>query len=494
MQSVWTEDKVKDSILKLNSSNFYLGGGHVREEYPSLYDAARRIFGSWKLALENTGISYKERAIRWNQERIVSEIENLDKNGKAFVMFEPKLYESAQKEFDFWGQALESVNIDDEKHTVLEHVIASELLVLKTINRIKSFEYRVPFPHNKKWICNFLISLNNGTELWLEINNPDKQTEPNVLKLKHIKECGLRHHIVTGAGQISNLIESLESIYQLPKERCIITTHANPDADALSSCMALHSHLCKIGIQSWIKICGDIPQNLENIIPEDIRIGKIPNVNLVVVLDSGPELERIGWEIPNNMKIFNIDHHISRSNLHNPSNNIFIIDMCSTAAILLRYFGIKDNILFAGIYGDTLFKIRIKEISQLLSTLDVDEETAEYMINMVDHINSKTVLSALRNSIITRYRNGFTVVELKDSIPAWAQTEVISILSKVENSVCLISESGSVRLRTTSKNIDVSQIASEFGGGGHKFAAGCFVNGNRTKLKKFLKSFQVESK
>ena len=188
------------------------------------------------------------------------------------------------------------------------------------------------------------------------------------------------------------------------------------------------------------------------------------------------------------MNIYNIDHHMSRSNFHNPDNNIFILDMCSTAAILVRYFGIKDSILLAGIYGDTLFKIRIKETSQLLNTLDVDEETAEYMINMVDHINSKVVLSALRNSLITRHRNGFTVVELKDSIPPWAQTEVISILSKVENSVCLISESGSVRLRTTNKDIDVSQIASMFGGVGHRFAAGCFVNGNRIKLKKLIKS------
>jgi phosphoesterase RecJ-like protein len=570
---VWSKEKVKSSIMMLQKNGVYLGGGAMRDEYPSLYDASKRLFGSWRAALTSCGLNCGHKSARlWTKGKILGEIDRLNKTGqdissghvskhasglynaarrtfgswksaleKAGIVWEDvsqiefwdkekiletiksiadtgeplnykyayyrytKLLKAAEKHIGSWRESIELCGLDyntirkdkgkpeftgkdgRQYNSSLEALVADELFSVRESRKIKGYASHVRLTHKRWWSCDFLVYMNNNTEIWIETDSLGSSRSPpygeDHPKIRHYIECGLLWEIITSIDQVKSIVERYEKLYQISIKPAVITAHANPDADAVSSCVAVYNHLAEHKIKSTIKLEGTIPSNLVEMIPsEAICKGWKDWVEQVIVLDSGSEPERIGWEIPDNVPLLNIDHHSSRIDCHDQENGSFVIDMCSTAAILVRYFGIKDDVLLAGIYGDTLFRRRIAEVAQLLTTLDIDEDTAQATIQIVDQINSGTVLSAIQSARVLRCRNGFMIVQVKESVPSWALTDIMSIMSRMSESVCLISLSGEVRLRTTNTHIDVSDIASIFGGGGHPFAAGCYVNGKRKKL------------
>ena len=362
----------------------------------------------------------------------------------------------------------------------LKMLVADELFELKASKKISNYDTDV---NVNSWIsCDFLVYLNK-IELYLDLNEVVQD------KLDYFKDSGILFENITSIGRIQEIIDKIINLYKIPEKPTVITAHANPDADAVSSCVAVYNYLKSLGVKSYIKLEGEISDNLKAFIPENSD--KPINVEQVIVLDSGYEPERLGWEIPK-LPLINIDHHLSRISENDPDNKIFVFDSCCTASILIRYFGIRDDILLAGIYGDTLFRRNLMETTQLLITLNVDDEVSKKIINIVDQINSGIVLSSIQKSKVVRHRNGFMYMELVDSVPSWVLTDIMSIISRMSESVCLIAENGETRLRTSNSNIDVSKIAEQFGGGGHPFAAGCFVT-KRSKLKKIIRKVSHET-
>lgn len=512
----WTRSNIILEINKIYELGKDISSNSVSRYTNGLYSAARKQFGSWKQALESAGVIYENISdIQiWNKEKVKEIIFSLNKYGEPlnykFVFYKHvRLLKAAEKYFGSWKAALEECGFDYEdirkdrnnsqfigKDSIkyesnLKMLIADELFELKNSKKINGYDNNVRLTHNRWWSCDFLIYLNNNSEMWIEVDNIGSSRSPPYgekhPKIKYFNEAGLVLKIITSTNQLPNIILSESKFYQIPKIPSIITAHANPDADAISSCVAVYSHLLDNGIESIIKLEGDIPNNLQDMLPENkLEI----EAKQVIVLDSGWETERLGWKIPE-LPIINIDHHMSRKDLHDPENKIFVIDMCSTAAILIRLFGLKNNILLAGIYGDTLFRRRISEVAQLLVSLDIDDDESQNIINNIDQVNSKMVLSAIKKASVTKHRNGFLFVELIDSVPSWVLTDIISIMSRLGDSICLVSESGEVRLRTLDKDIDVSKIAAQFDGGGHRFAAGCIVN-KRSKLKRVIRTYKKE--
>lgn len=112
------DNKVKTEIIAL-----YNGSSkkpfNVSKEHPKLYLKARRLFGSWKKALEACGIDYEKTRNhrKWSRERVIRQIKELDLKGYSL---RPKdlrgngtvsLISAASYHFGSWRKAVEASGI-----------------------------------------------------------------------------------------------------------------------------------------------------------------------------------------------------------------------------------------------------------------------------------------------------------------------------------------------------------------------------------------------
>ena len=278
----------------------------------------------------------------------------------------------------------------------------------------------------------------------------------------------------------------------------LITGHINPDGDALGSALAfklildsknLHSDVC-------FDIKGNIPSNLNhlpiNLITEKLK-DKYDNV---FVFDCGNS-ERLGSLEDLALKSDNIvvvDHHIDPS-----FGNVQIIDStaASTTQVLYREIvsegvDIDTNIancLMTGLITDTgrfQYSNTNYEVFQIASKL---MQSGAELTFISDNIYGSIPMNAvkLQSEVLNRislFEKEELVVSyilqkdyenyniessetdfLIDSIRLVKESKVALLLKEQEDK----SFKGSLRSRT---DLDVQQIASLFGGGGHKAASG----------------------
>jgi hypothetical protein len=119
----WTDAKVIRLLREARKLGRPLSSGEVRHQMGSLYKAAIKRFGSWKLALVRAGIAYEKVARRgpfetWTRDRIFSEIRSLALEGKErdyahLPSYHSKLYAAARNHFDNWTSAVRAAGISD---------------------------------------------------------------------------------------------------------------------------------------------------------------------------------------------------------------------------------------------------------------------------------------------------------------------------------------------------------------------------------------------
>lgn len=283
-------------------------------------------------------------------------------------------------------------------------------------------------------------------------------------------------------------------MYMIPQKSSLLACHRDPDPDALASCLAVAEYLKKHGCKAAVRAEGTIPAHLKWLISGEDLVKDVPEgVEQVIVLDSGPEAERIGWTIPEGMPVVNLDHHASRFELNDPDNNIYVLDRCATASMLILDFDIVHPVLIAGLYGDTLFTRRFTELVECFKKLNISDELAEKYLTGIKPSRDRHVLDAIREAKARFCRNGFLIVELAEVEDPGVVEEVMRTLNSYTESVCLLQPNNAVRLRTRNPNVDVAKIAELFGGGGHKMAAGTVLgDGKRSALKSLIVSLDVE--
>jgi phosphoesterase RecJ-like protein len=370
----------------------------------------------------------------------------------------------------------------------LERSLANELLKLKESKLIIDYSYKTSLMPGKDLFGDFLITLLTRSKFWLEIEKKENES-----KIQFYDNSKYFYKVIKSYKEISQLIKNINTWFSIPIENCIITSHKVPDGDAISSCRAVYNYIKSKGKRAVIRLEDDIPKNLQWIV-EDIEIkNDIPKwAKNVIVLDSDCSENRLGWKIPNNLKVYNIDHHVYRINENDPENGIHVIDSCSTASILFKRFGIKDEILAVGVYTDTYFTKKVIEALTFISELGVSEKTFEEFLNKINYKSDKKMMKIIRDSKIHRCRNGFIIVETRET-DANAIESAMHLLSELSESVCLIYGNGTknVKLRTSNKSLDVSKIAKEYGGGGHSDASMISSIENVTDLKNTIIQFEV---
>ena len=92
---------------------------NVAKEYPILYLKARKLFGSWKKAIEACGIDYEKTRNhkKWSREKIVKGIKELSLKGHSLRLKDLRkegmisIISAAQYHFGSWRKAVESSGI-----------------------------------------------------------------------------------------------------------------------------------------------------------------------------------------------------------------------------------------------------------------------------------------------------------------------------------------------------------------------------------------------
>jgi phosphoesterase RecJ-like protein len=293
-------------------------------------------------------------------------------------------------------------------------------------------------------------------------------------------------------------------------QKILLITHRNPDGDAIGSILAFQNYLTSIN-KEVSSFCITKPgenfnylQNIENIKNniEDME----DNYDLAIILDCGDLgmtkiTEKINF-INFKFGIANIDHHYTNPNYGDI--NIVIPKASSTAEIIyqiMRTSNIKitpamATALLTGIVTDTgnfayrsTTKQSIETASRLLSIgADFDGISKANIYNKtIDILKLWGVV--MRRIVFNKELKMVTTVLFKKDLEDLKLSEeagegisnYLNNLSKKNKLSLLLKEYeiGKVKgsLRTTRDDIDVSAIAQQFGGGGHKKAAGFEVEG-----------------
>ena len=293
----------------------------------------------------------------------------------------------------------------------------------------------------------------------------------------------------------------------------LITTHVNPDPDALSSELAMAVFLHKLGKKVMIINEENVPKRfmfLPGIKQMKAYSQSIKSVfDVAIIVDCG-DLSRIGQVqklLTKDKLIINIDHHVT--NDYFGHLNLVNLKASSTAEALYELFEgarfpFTKNLalcLYAGIMTDTgSFRYdnttsRTHEIVSRLMKFNFSAAglyTKFYesippgdLIEFVKVIRSFDLISSgqvvcltLKKKILSKFSSEF---DLRDTIFKFFRS-----MKSVKAVVILTQVSGRqtrVNLRASGE-IDVARIARDFNGGGHKNASGCVIHRNLNEAKK----------
>jgi len=294
------------------------------------------------------------------------------------------------------------------------------------------------------------------------------------------------------------------------RETFLITTHVNPEGDAIGSSLALALALSSIGKKVEVITQDPVPKGLKFLPSSDtIKQAKMIDrrFDAVITVDCG-DLERVGFlkidNIPGDILI-NIDHHVTNKGfgavnfvedavasaqlIYDIMKRLNIpltpdIATCIYTAIMtetgsFRYsnttsetFKIAQEMVSAGAMpwniAEQIFNRnnigRIKLLGLILESLDRSDDGKISWITVREQMYRET---------------GTSKEDVEDFInfPRSIEGVEVAILFRESN------QGWKISLRSNGK-VDVSNMALEFGGGGHSMAAGFFIQGGHEEVKK----------
>jgi phosphoesterase RecJ-like protein len=300
----------------------------------------------------------------------------------------------------------------------------------------------------------------------------------------------------------------------------LMPTHQNVDADGLSSPLAMRLALAEHGVDAYPLITdGDFPRNLRFLpdIESVLVYGKdeLPEYDTLCLIDCA-DRRRLGHfakddpsRLDGRVPIVNIDHH--KTNDRFGVVNIVEPEASSSAEIVAEIFkhwgtDVSQDIaraLLAGIYGDTLGLRTPSTTPHTIRTVaDLVERGAELepVVDQLFRLKPRSTICLWEHALHNiRWTGPIIWTEMtQEGFRAcgaeMAEAEgIVNFLSGTQGSrVAIIlyqdeDERGwRVSLRGLEKNVDVSAIAAEFGGGGHPRAAGAHVEGGEAEKQAFI--------
>ena len=321
---------------------------------------------------------------------------------------------------------------------------------------------------------------------------------------------------VAVGSQIEAVAEEIRSA-----DRFLLTTHENPDGDALGSLLAVNHILGALGKDSVMFLAAkEFPLPVEyRFLPLE-EVFHEPPVDIaervVIFLDCG-NIDRMPVDFLQNdgSKVLNIDHHHDNTNFG--SLNLVDVEASCTAEIIYDLAGLLDvaltpeiaGALYVGVVTDTgkfMYQnvdARSHRMAAALIEAGVDpHDVYRRLYENVPIEKLKLVARALEG--IELHDDGalaVTYISSEDYAGTGASevlTEgIIDHLRGIEGtSVAAVvrdqAETGraarKVSLRSTDGRVDVSEIARQKGGGGHQAAAGFGTDMEYAQVVEFLRA------
>ena len=277
----------------------------------------------------------------------------------------------------------------------------------------------------------------------------------------------------------------------------LLVTHKNPDADTISSALALSNYFYENKIKHKTFNISSLPRKLNFLSKFDKISQEIPKYyDLVIYLDCANQF-RVGYEFSNEIKSISIDHHKSNTNFANI--NILDYSKGSTSELLYSFFKINKLILSKNI-AECLY-VGIYEDSSAFTSPRTNHETFEVVSDL---LNSNINVSKIANSLLKREAlSTFRILpQIMNTLELFNEGKIATIylddrwvketganISECDEIVNTVLNIGivqvvayfrvienQVRVSLRSKDsIDVSLIAARLNGGGHKNSAGISV-------------------
>jgi phosphoesterase RecJ-like protein len=299
---------------------------------------------------------------------------------------------------------------------------------------------------------------------------------------------------------MSNLHEEIKAALSTA-ERILVTSHIRPDGDAIGSTLAFGLALLDAGKQVQMVLADGVPAAFRHL-PGSEKVQTQPEgpVDFIITVDCS-ELKRVGNVLDGyGQPDLVVDHHISTE----PFGRFNVIEptAAATASLLTRFLPvwgltitppIAAN-LITGLVTDTL---GFRTSSTTPETLRQAADLLELGVDM----SSLYFRSLVRRtfSAVKYWAAGLSSLQRADGI-IWGtltladreaagynandDADLINIVSSIDDAdiaIMFVEQSPQktkVSWRGLKPHIDVSQIARQFGGGGHRAASGAEVAGS----------------
>ncbi|MGI8586049.1 MAG: DHH family phosphoesterase [Thermoleophilaceae bacterium] len=305
-------------------------------------------------------------------------------------------------------------------------------------------------------------------------------------------------------------------------QKFLLTTHQNPDGDALGSLLGMHELLRALGKDSIMFMAADefpLPYEYQRMPLEDVVSTPPADVGerVAVFLDCG-KIERmpVDFLLEEGVHILNIDHH--HDNTRFGTVNLVLPSVSCTAEIVYRLakaIGIEPSramaeALYIGLITDTgrfMYENTTPDAHRMAAELVESGVLAHEVYRQVYEGLPERRLLLLGRALsrLERYDRGtltLTHLTLDDFAETGSDESdsegVVDYFRAVEGTAvgALVRarlgnggpESHKVSLRATDDRVDVSVIARAFGGGGHRQAAGFFTEVTVAELVERLRS------
>ncbi|MEA2468277.1 MAG: bifunctional oligoribonuclease and phosphatase NrnA [Thermoleophilaceae bacterium] len=287
-------------------------------------------------------------------------------------------------------------------------------------------------------------------------------------------------------------------------EKLLLTTHENPDGDALGSLLGMHLVLEQLGKDSVMFLAANqfpLPYEYQRMRLGEVRHELPADVNerTVVFLDCG-NIDRtpVDFLQGSHLHVLNIDHH--HDNTRFGTVNLVVPEASCAAEIvydLAKELGVEitpemAEALYIGLVTDTgkfMFENTTPESHTMAAELmeaGVDpQDVHRKLYEELPFARLQLLARALNN--VHRFDDGaitLTHIERADFNETGASESdsegIVDHMRQVEGTVMaglvreLLEKDGlrKVSLRSTDGRVDVSIIARGLGGGGHRQAAG----------------------
>jgi bifunctional oligoribonuclease and PAP phosphatase NrnA len=282
-------------------------------------------------------------------------------------------------------------------------------------------------------------------------------------------------------------------------QRILIVSHIRPDGDAIGSVLALGLSLRELGKQVEMVLADGVPKNFRHLKGSDL-ISNRPHGehDFLIVLDCS-DLKRTGGVLGKRIPDLNIDHHVT--NLEFAEINLVIGEAAATTEILAAAMPRWDlpvtqpiaEALMMGLVSDTLgFRTSNVTADALRTAADLVDKGAD-LARIYHEALIRRSFEAARfwgYGLEKMQREGqlvWTVLTLEDRANAGYSgnddADLVNMLSSIDESnitvIFVQQRDGRVKVSWRAEpGWDISQIALQFGGGGHPAAAGADIAGD----------------